>query len=523
MALKKEVYRELEDILGPEYISEEPMVLDSYSFIGSMPARVLSDGVWDRFTRLPEAVVLPGSTKDVQAIIKWCNKHRIIFRAFSTGYGAGGTIDHESAILMDLRRMNRILDIDEKNMIVVVEPYVSFIQVQAEVMKRGLNCHIIGAGSQVSYLASVSSMVGNNAMAVSQGVSSRNILGLEWVLPNGEIMHFGSMGSGAGWFSTEGPGPSLRGIVRGATGAQGGLGVFTKCAGHLHPWQGDTHVEVKGVSPNFETELPQYFEYHVISWPNWDRCADAQYKIGESGIAFALQKTGGPGAIGACVVGSNDEFYEKRQKGEFDIPEVSWSIVMTAYTQKEHDYKVEVLNAILSETDGTILPLGEDPAWKNCDFINTVKASLIPRMAFRLAGTFTSDKVMAQETIDHEVLALDLDGRLADKHLEKGVLFNDGTYNNWGVINEDGHWGLIEGGWLFDPTNEESVIGMHNMQKEGLEMALKTPIALGWTVNCGFVDQLGSRISNFNNWIHKIKNAFDPNSLADPSKYVPGK
>ena len=46
--------------------------------------------------------------------------------------------------------MNRILEIDQKNMYIVVEPYVSFAQVQAEVHKVGLNCNILGAGGEYS-------------------------------------------------------------------------------------------------------------------------------------------------------------------------------------------------------------------------------------------------------------------------------------------------------------------------------------------------------------------------------------
>jgi glycolate oxidase len=59
--------------------------------------------------------------------------------------------------------------------------------------------------------------------------SPRNVLGVEWVLPDGELLRLGTPGCGEGWFSGDGPGPSLRGIMRGASGAFGGLGVFTAC------------------------------------------------------------------------------------------------------------------------------------------------------------------------------------------------------------------------------------------------------------------------------------------------------
>jgi glycolate oxidase len=59
------------------------------------------------------------------------------------------------------------------------------------------------------------------------------------------------------------------GILRGAAGALGGLGVFTKCAIHLHPWAGPKTIELKGISPYYETEVPPNFEYHMMEWPTW--------------------------------------------------------------------------------------------------------------------------------------------------------------------------------------------------------------------------------------------------------------
>ena len=146
MALERDAYEELEDIIGPENISADPAVLEGYSYFRGVGEVEGSD---TGYYRRPAAVVLPGSTRGVQAIIRWANRRGRQLKVFTTGYGSHNAVPNEDVILMDMRRMNRILEIDEKNMYVVVEPYVSFAQVQAEVQKRGLNCHIVGAGSQV--------------------------------------------------------------------------------------------------------------------------------------------------------------------------------------------------------------------------------------------------------------------------------------------------------------------------------------------------------------------------------------
>ena len=291
MELARDTYRAFEDVVGTENITEDMAVIDAYAFTGQHTAAVKRVESDYRFHIPPAAVILPGSTEEVQAIVKLCNRFHVKSTALSTGYGSNNALESEGEIIMDLRRMNRILELDEKNMYIVVEPYVSFAQVQAEIMKRGLTCNIVGAGCNCSYLASHTSVGGNNTQALSQGYSGRNLFASEWVLPTGEIMRVGSVGSGTGWFSGDGPGPSLRGILRGAGGAGGGIGVFTKCAGHLHPWHGPPEMDIRGNSPYYEAEIPPNHEYHVLEWPSWEKCGDAISKIGEAGIGYAMHKT----------------------------------------------------------------------------------------------------------------------------------------------------------------------------------------------------------------------------------------
>jgi len=147
MALERDTYKALEDIVGTDNISEEPAVLDTYSLHCFTKA---IKGTGDPFGLRPEAIVLPGSTEEVQAIVKACNKHKIKFKALSTGWGPMNAPGSEGTVQLDLRRMNRILEINEKAMYAVVEPYVIGAQLQAELMKRGLNCNITGAGSNTS-------------------------------------------------------------------------------------------------------------------------------------------------------------------------------------------------------------------------------------------------------------------------------------------------------------------------------------------------------------------------------------
>ena len=518
MTLSHDLYRELEDLVGTEYISEDPVVLDGYAYqrVGEFD----TSSEMQFFTPRPAAVVLPENTEGVQAIVKWCNRRSVSFKATCTGYGPWNAVaEGGNTILLDLRRMNRILEFDEKNMFVVTEPYVSFGQIQAEAMKLGLNCNIIGAGAQTSFLANHTSMGGCGIQSISMGYSGRSILGVEWVQPTGEIVRLGSPGAGAGWFSGDGPGPSLRGIMRGVNGASGGIGVFTKCAGKLGPWPGPELMEIEGTSPEYEANIPPLFEYHILEWPTWGECSEGMYRIAEAGIAYALHKAGGPGSHGAIVTTTNNEYWERRKAGELLIPNVSMAIVMAANSQREHDYQVKVLDKILEETGGKISPVGEAPGFKKRDFLHMIKACFVPRLAFRPTGAFTEDGLIGIDSIYHSMMGLEKDEPIKEKYAEKGVILADGTYNTWGVIWESGHIAHFECGHQFDHTDEKSYKGVAEMMREGVETAMKIPLASHWILPAKMI---GPASENFHLWLGRIKRAYDPNLKSDPSAYISG-
>ena len=243
----EEAYKDLEACVGADNISREPAVLDGYCW---QPLANMDPKIW---VIRPFAVVLPASTEEVQAIIKTCNKHGLKFKAFSTGWGAWAGCGEENVVQIDLRRMNRIIEIDAKNMRAVIEPYVSGAQLQAEAWKVGLNTNIVGAGPNCSPLAAATSAWGLGHSGIYMSYSPRNILGMEWVTPEGEIVKIGSWGSGLDVFVGDGPGPSLRGIVRGGIGAFSGLGIFTKCSLKLYNWPGPPEIKADGLVVNSST------------------------------------------------------------------------------------------------------------------------------------------------------------------------------------------------------------------------------------------------------------------------------
>jgi glycolate oxidase len=171
------------------------------------------------FRTIPSAVVLPRTTEQVQAVVRICAKHKIPFVARGSGTGlSGGALPAEGGIVISFARMNRILEIDIPNQRVVVEPGV-------------INAHVTDAVAAYGYFyapdpssQSVCSIGGNvaenagGAHCLKYGFTTTHVLGLEVVLPNGELVTFGSGAPDA-------PGYDLAGVF---VGSEGTLGVATK-------------------------------------------------------------------------------------------------------------------------------------------------------------------------------------------------------------------------------------------------------------------------------------------------------
>ena len=284
MALSREIYGALEAIVGKRNISENTGICETYRCIPSQSSAHY--GPSEEWTPLPQAVVLPESTEEVQSIIKICNKYDIEFKASTTFWATMGYNGGDYAIQLDMRRMKSI-EIDAKNMAAIVEPYAIAATVQAEVMKVGLNLNIPGVGCSSSALANASSWIAFGPNTISMGSGSENILGMEWVLASGEVLRTGSLGSGDGWFCGEGPGPSQRGLLRGLFGTAGTTGVCTKMALRLHPWPGPADFPTYGTVPAYKADFGDNFKCYTLCYPSWEAWARSVQYFHESDIAYS--------------------------------------------------------------------------------------------------------------------------------------------------------------------------------------------------------------------------------------------
>ena len=139
-----------------------------------------------------DVVVLPKNTSEVAAVVRLCAEHRIpmVPRGGGTGY-TGGSVPTSGGVVISLERMNRILEIDEANLIAVVEPNVVTGDLQDAVEARGLFYPPDPASLRQSVIGGNVAECAGGPRAFKYGTTKQYVLGLEAVLPTGEIVETG--------------------------------------------------------------------------------------------------------------------------------------------------------------------------------------------------------------------------------------------------------------------------------------------------------------------------------------------
>jgi glycolate oxidase len=194
--------------LGPEHVVTEPEQLRVYECDGLTGHRAV-----------PELVVLPGSTEDVQAVVRACNGERVPFVARGAGTGlSGGATPMAGGVVVSLARMNQILEVDLESQRVVVEPGVANLDVTCAVAADGFFYAPDPSSQQVCTIGGNVAENSGGAHCLKNGFTAHHVTGLTLVLPDGEIVELGGK-------ALDPDGPDLLGVV---VGSEGTLGIATR-------------------------------------------------------------------------------------------------------------------------------------------------------------------------------------------------------------------------------------------------------------------------------------------------------
>ncbi|WP_307983531.1 FAD-linked oxidase C-terminal domain-containing protein [uncultured Helicobacter sp.] len=174
-------FKALQNIVGQENCYNDKAHLIAYCY----------DATRERYE--PDAVVYPRDERDVSEILKYCNTHKIAVIPRGAGSGfTGGALPHKGGIILALEKyLNKILEIDEKNLIARVQPGVVNKHFQNAVEQKGLFYPPDPASQEYSTLGGNVSENAGGMRAAKYGITKDYVMALRAVLPNGEIIRAG--------------------------------------------------------------------------------------------------------------------------------------------------------------------------------------------------------------------------------------------------------------------------------------------------------------------------------------------
>jgi glycolate oxidase len=508
----EEIFNAFEAALGEGNVKDNPATVNAY-FGDWLPPKTLG------MSMPPEFVVLPNGTMEAQAVIKICNRHKIPFIPVgSNQWSLTSAPNRPNTVLIDCKRMGQIHEIDEKNMYAVIEPLVSLAQLHAEANKRGLYIGSPEASAQSSAVAG-HLFQGMWGVGYRLGVAYRNILGLEWVLPSGEILRTGSFSQDAdNGFWGEGPGPDLRGMLRGYAGAMGGVGMVTKMAVKLHPYPGPKEWPAEGLIPNMTSTLPEdKFTWDIIKYDSLETAIEFMYQIGKAEIAGVVQKW--PTVYyNWWWANSNEEYWTEWKKGTFqNNVKNAVGVSLWGFTSsKQTDYEKRVLEDIIEETGGKRIKQEVFDQWVPRAANNWIRDTNGSRM-MRPSGTFLALRLQT-DTLDYSVGQVKTGYEWVDKFTPP-ILDSDGP--DWIGGYDFGHFGFGETDFPVEKNAENlgDLMGkLLEMTKEDVQNGLENGVGpfLG-----GAYHAMAAPVFKYDKLLRGIKKAIDPNIVSNPPHQIP--
>src|SRR5690625_1226647 len=212
----EDIKRRLEAIVGSENVETSNASLLAYSY-DSTP----------QFQAMPDAAVAPRNTEEVSLVVKLCNEHKIPIVPRGSGTNlCAGTTPLEGGIVLLFRHLNQIIEIDEENLTMTVQPGVYTQDVLKAAENVGLFYPPDPGSMHISQIGGNISENSGGLRGLKYGVTRDYVLGLEIVLPDGEIIRTG------GKLAKDVAGYDLTRLY---VGAEGTLGVITEATLKLLP------------------------------------------------------------------------------------------------------------------------------------------------------------------------------------------------------------------------------------------------------------------------------------------------
>jgi glycolate oxidase len=216
MALGEQILVELRQLVGRENVLTEPEDLIPYSFDGTAAMQ-----------QLPGCVAFASSTQQISDILKLANKTKtaIVTRGSGTGL-SGGSLPNKDCIVLCTVKMDKILELDRANLTMLTEPGVTTLSIADAAIAAGLFYPPDPGSMKISTIGGNVAENSGGLRGLKYGVTRNYVMGMEVVLPDGEVMWLGNK------CVKDVAGYSLKDLF---IGSEGTLGIITKVLLRLIP------------------------------------------------------------------------------------------------------------------------------------------------------------------------------------------------------------------------------------------------------------------------------------------------
>ncbi|HNZ58721.1 MAG: putative FAD-linked oxidoreductase [Syntrophorhabdaceae bacterium] len=419
---------------------------------------------------VPDMVVFPSSADEVSKILILANRY--LFSVIPRGQGTGltgGSVPIRGGVVLVFTRMNRILEIDTKNLIAVVEPGVITYVFQEEIAKYGLCYPPDPASYKYSSIGGNVAECAGGPNSLKYGVTRDYVIGLEVVIPTGEILNVGVR--------------TMKGVVgydltRLFVGSEGTLGVITKINLKLIP-------------------LPESKATTLALFKKVEDTAEAVSAI-----------------IASKIIPSTIEFMDKasircsEQANPMGIPEDIEGLLLIEVDGDSIsiESQAEKIKAVLVQHNASDIKLTKDP--KEADKL------------------WQARRVVSQATYNLNPVKIAEDVVVPRSNIPSLIRFLERLQKKYGIpILSFGHAG--DGNFHVSIMIKETPEDRKKAEEAVREIFSET-IKLGGTlsgehgIGTSKAAYLGMELSpEVINTMKKIKNLFDPNNIVNPGKIFP--
>jgi glycolate oxidase len=459
IARRAEIIKAMQVLVSGEGVITEEEELRAYDHDGLMA-----------YKGLPLVVVLPETTEQVSAILKYCaaNEVKIVPRGAGTGL-SGGALPLADAITLGLGKFKKIIEIDYGNRTVVTQPGVTNLAITQAVEHEGFY-YAPDPSSQIA--CSIGGNIAENSGGVhclKYGLTTNNVLGIEMVLMSGEIVRFGGKHLDSGGYD-------LLGV---ATGSEGLLGVITEVTVRI-------------------LKKPETARALLVGFPTNESAGDCVAAIIGAGII-----PGGMEMMDKPAIHATEDFVH----AGYPLDVQALLIVELDGPEAEVDHLIERVDGIARETGATHLRISQSEEEREVFWSGR-------KNAFPAVGRISPDYLCMDGTIPRNRLAdvLKKIGELEDHYgLRVANVFHAGDGNLHPLI-------------LFDANEPGELEKAEDFGADILRYCVEVGGVLTGEHGVGIEkrDLMGEMFTEDDmNHQQRLKCAFDPGHLLNPGKVYP--